>query len=422
MPTSIRYSTISRISGAVAALWLCGGGAAWAGDGGDFGSLKDLLKNGSTGLCDVFDIEPCPIPPTITQAALEVAALGNSLFQMLLLQNNILPTGSRVYAGNPAAVIPGDPDLPGCGAAFPLSSTTTPTVQDCLSTLTPLAFISQNPGTAAAQPTQLHDARADSFLYAVATGPSGSVIPIPNAVYFFYETLFRTNQNGTIAASFSFPLSVLYSDGTKRAVPTTLNFTGTSGGDCSASTVSGDFSGTGSTTPITAGAIGIDCTVVFSASPTSTQKHAIFEVKVLPLVTPRCSATVCPDPLYFYSSTHSGAPPNPVNSGLKNSMGDITGQGIYTAFNQEVGYAAGSGVLGTGIAIGLAPNAGSLPAPSAHFSSALCARLPVNTNGAGAQLRPAIGAFYAMATSGEMLLAAPLPSAFILGGSPPGCP
>src|SRR5258708_4541854 len=197
MRTSIRYSTISRISGAVAGLWLFGAGAAWAGGSGDFGSLKDLLHNGAgTGLCDQFGIKPCPIPPTITQAALEVAALGNSLFQMLLLQNNIFPTGSRVYAGNPAAAIPAAPGLPGCGAAFPLSSTTPPTVQERLSTLTPLAFISQNPGTATAQPTQLHDARADTFLYAVATGDSGAKIPIPDTVYFFYETLFRTNPNG----------------------------------------------------------------------------------------------------------------------------------------------------------------------------------------------------------------------------------
>src|SRR5260370_41668311 len=122
MRTSIRYSIISRIAGAVAGLWLCGAGAAWAGGGADLVSLQALLTNTQgTGLCDVFGIKPCPVPPTVTQTALEVAALGNNLFEMLLAQNNILPKGSRVYAGNPAADIIFS-GVPGCLASLPLSS------------------------------------------------------------------------------------------------------------------------------------------------------------------------------------------------------------------------------------------------------------------------------------------------------------
>jgi len=133
MRASIRYSTVTRISGAVAGLWLCGAGAAWAGGGTDLVSLQALLTNGQgTGLCDVFGISPCPQPPTVTQTALELAALGNNLFEMLLAQNKILPKGSRVYAANPAQ----DPPrslLPGCLAPLPLSSATTPpTVQAAL--------------------------------------------------------------------------------------------------------------------------------------------------------------------------------------------------------------------------------------------------------------------------------------------------
>jgi hypothetical protein len=433
MRTSTRYSAISRICGAVTGLWLCGAGAAWAGGGGgDLVSLQSLLYNQDlkSGLCNIFNINPCPVPPTVTQAALELAALGNNLFEMLLAQNNIVPKGSRVYAGNPAADIPPSPGLPGCRASLPIPSQfiPTPTIQDCLSTLTPLAFISQSPG-AAAKPTQLYDNSADTFLYAVALsskGASEAKLPLPDTVYFFYEALFRTNQNGTITAQFQFPLSVLNPDGSERVVPTTLNFAGINGGDCSNSNVVGDFKGLGSAqqlfNPKTQ--IGVDCTVVFSATPALAQTHAIFEVAVPLLVTTACTTTACLDfPLYFYSHNNGGVP-NPVNSSLLNK-GDTASafQGVFTAFAQEVGYAAGSGVLGTGLKIGLAPNAGSLlPPPGAQFAPALCASLPVNTNGTGAQVRPAVGAFYAVATSGEMLLAAPLASAFKAGGTGPVCP
>jgi hypothetical protein len=77
-----------------------------------------------------------------------------------------------------------------------------------------------------------------------------------------------------------------------------------------------------------------------------------------------------------------------------------------------------------GAHIGLAPTAGPLGSPPATGAPtyALCASLPVNTNGTGAQLRPAVGAFYAIATSGETFLTAPLPAAFANGGVAPVCP
>jgi hypothetical protein len=422
MRPSIRSSTISRISGAVAGLWLCGAGAAWAGGGsGDLGGLQSLLHNtdGHSGLCQIFNITPCPIPPTVTQAALEVAALGNNLFEMLLAQSSGVLPGTRVYAGNPAALTPSTDGF-SCLDELPLSSTTTPTVLQCLSSLTPLAFISQSSGTAIA--TQLYDTRADNFLYAVGLSSGGfngrrAPLPVPDTAYFFYDDLSRTNTNfpsGTTVAKFLFPLTVLNgSDGTERAVPTTLNFIATNAGDCSMSTVSGNFSGAASTTKM-AGDIGIDCRVVFSASPASAQQHAIFEVAVPLLVTRACS-TGCPDKLYFYSfdTPHPAGTPtltNPVNSPVTATAGTVqvpAGQGIYTAFEFEDGYPAGSSILGTGTAIGLAPSAGPL-APSPTF--ALCANLSIG-NSNGAQLRPAVGAYYAMATSGEMLLAAPLGSA-----------
>src|SRR5438067_1237369 len=126
-------SIVSRAAGAVLSLWLCAG-AAWAGDGADLGSLQALLNDPNTGLCKLFGMSSCPVPPTITQAVLEVAGLGNNLPEMVRVQNNI-PPGSSVTAGNPAV------------------ATTPSTVSELLSTLTPLAFISQSSGTARA--TQL---------------------------------------------------------------------------------------------------------------------------------------------------------------------------------------------------------------------------------------------------------------------------
>lgn len=51
---------------------------------------------------------------------------------------------------------------------------------------------------------------------------------------------------------------------------------------------------------------------------------------------------------------------------------------------------------------------------------ALCASLPVNND---TKLRPAVGAYYAIATSGEMLLSAPVAGGTESGqGVPPVCP
>lgn len=71
---------------------------------------------------------------------------------------NSVALGIYVDAGNAAAIAP---------TPFPLTSTTSPTLPNLLSTLTPLGFIgSSKSGQAAA--TRLYDPDADTFLYAVA--------------------------------------------------------------------------------------------------------------------------------------------------------------------------------------------------------------------------------------------------------------
>lgn len=405
MRASIRSSTISRLAGAIAALWLCGGGTAWAGmGGGDFGGLLSYL---SGTVCPKFNhLTPCPQPPTVTQGVLEVAALANNLPEMIRVQFNVEP-GNTVTAGNPSRT----PD------------TIPPNVSDLLKILTPLAFISQNPPSTTANATPLSNSSADAFLYAVAVGDvlgTGQ----PEDAYFIYDDLFRTNANGQIVAKFLFPLTVLDSTGNEREVSTQLNFSATNGGDCtkSGSIVVGDFAGKmdGTSQQLTPDQIGIGCTVVFSTSPASTQKHAIFQVTV-PLLVSNITPTSCtpspctPTPIdlpYFWSNQQSGSPPNPFNGVVSTAFVATTPLNANNSTNSS-----GQPILGgQGKRIGLAPSARPL-APTQTNIFALCASLPVNTNGTGAQLRPAVGAYYAVETSGEMLLSAALP-----GFSPSFCP
>src|SRR5262249_15881786 len=146
------------------------------------------------------------------------------------------------------------------------------------------------------------DSKADAFLYAVGVSTSvgnGFVknnLTDPDTVYFFYEDLFRTNQNfnnGQIVANFSLPLTVLNSNGTEQAVPATLQFRANRAGDCKDSTVVGNFLGV-TAKSLMASQIGIDCAVRFSASPISTQPHAIFEVAVRLLVIGVCNHNLDP--------------------------------------------------------------------------------------------------------------------------------
>src|SRR5215469_5465095 len=98
MIASLRPFTFSRVAHAGVALWLCGAGAAWAGDGADLGSLQALLSDPKTGLCTMFKMTSCPQVPTITQGVLEVVALGNNVPEMVRAQNSIAP-GTSVTAG-----------------------------------------------------------------------------------------------------------------------------------------------------------------------------------------------------------------------------------------------------------------------------------------------------------------------------------
>ncbi len=394
---SIGFVTTPRII-TVCALWLCCAGSAWAGDGGgSLQTLQALLSDASSGLCVTFGINPCPQLPTITQAVLEVASLQNSPPEMVRTLNSI-PPGGWVDAGNVAYDInnPIQPPI-----SFPLTASTSPTVSNLLSTLTPLAFETGSRFGSAAMATQLYNSDADTFLYAVTAGSVGPTgMTEPNTLYLFYDDLSRDNQNFTkdqVVGKFSLPLTVLNVDGSERQVATILQFIAPTA-DCSASKVTGDFLNTGMPQTRNATDIGLKCALVFAPSPTSARKHAIFELAI-PLVVIQGTPPQTPDLTYFWFALGFG--PGPVNFGIPSAF-----------FNNDTGFTpTKSGILPSGASIGMAPSAGPLgppPATGVLSGFALCASLPRNGN--GQSLVPSVAADYAITTSGETRLSAPLPS------------
>jgi hypothetical protein len=428
MRVSVGCRAVSNL-GAAAVLWLCATGSAWAGGGGggeDLGSLNEMVKSS----CSLLGIPTasCPQLPTISQAVLQVAAWQNTPPEAVRATNSIV-MGNHVDAGNPSRPPAQDKTVTVNGkpvtltiTEFPVPSVSMPPaigLADLLPALTPLAFSSQNPEPSLVK--RLYDPSADTFVYAVASGTGLQ----PNTLYFFLEDLSRVNAHlphGKTVAQISFLLTVLNSDlVTERAVPTTLLFRVPDTGkpSCSASSVVGDFNGSGTAQTLNdVSAIGVDCAVVFSSSPISARAHAIFEVKLLPLIT---GATLSPpntDPTYFtyvdlfdinFNNFYGKSVPplSPLDNPLP-------------FFGDELGSTPATGVLGTlGKYIGVAPSAGPLctstGCPSPTFS--LCANLP-GGHGNGSHPIPAVAAFYAIATDGETYLSAPI----VPEGIAPVCP
>lgn len=363
-----RLSRAARLSGTLYALGLFIAGSAWAGDGGSsLASLQALLNT----VCGNLNVT-CPQLPTITQAALEIAAQFNAPTEMVRSQDN-----------DPPALVAANPPL--ASAQPPLD----------LSTSTPLAFVGSTSVTGQAAATQSYDENANGFFYAVTSigGPNAQ----PDTVHFIYEDLFRTVDGvskGQQVAIISLPLVVL--DGsTERVVQTTLQFVATcKGGFASCVTTAlatGDFSGNGKSKTYSADQIGLSVTSSFGPTPISLLvPHATFQVDVPLIVT---SAT---DPLYLQS------PP-------KNAV-------LFQAFfGPETGFMPKTpNILGTKTSsIGIAPFAAPLCPGNLNCSATppqgvfgFCASLPNNN----ATLLPAVAAFAAVATSGEALVSAPFGS------------
>jgi len=431
MRVSVGYRAVSNLS-AAALLWLCATGSAWAGGGGGGEDLDGLNATLTNGLCPLLRIptSSCPQLPTISQAVLQIAAWQNTPPEAVRATNGIV-MGNHVDAGNPSrppaqdktVTVNGKP-VPLTISEFPVPSVSMPPaigLSDLLPALTPLAFSSRNPEPSLVK--RLYDPSADTFVYAVASGTGLQ----PDAVYFFVEDLSQTNPHlphGKTVAQISFLLTVLNSDlVTERAIPTTLLFRVPGGGKppCSASSIVGDFNGTGSAQTLNdVSAIGVDCAVVFSPSPISTKAHAIFEMKLLPLITGATFSPPNTDPAYFtfdfidfYGS---------VNGGL--SVPPLSPLAPLPFLSDQLGFTPAAGVLGAlGKYIGVAPSAGPLSGPLCTSTDcpaptfSLCANLPVG-HGNGPHPVPAVAAFYAIATDGETYLSAPI----VPEGIAPVCP
>src|SRR5580704_15140309 len=268
---SIRSFMHSRLTGAVAALWLCCAGPVWAGDGGnDLASLNTGLIDLCSFLENTFNVllPSCPQAPTITQGILQLASWSLVPNEMISAVNSI-PIGQRVNAGSPS-IPPVGPTPPPITSALPITGTE---LSNLLANLTPIAFISSSPGPAKA--TQLYNTDADVFLYGVASLSNSSTQSVqPDTLYLLYDDTSRTNGNlnqGATVAEFSLPLVVLSSDRTtERQVPAMLQFRATSAGNCSTSTVVGNFSGASSRSQtLLAAQVGVNCAVVFAPSPLS---------------------------------------------------------------------------------------------------------------------------------------------------------
>jgi hypothetical protein len=282
-----------------------------------------------------------------------------------------------------------------------------------LSGLRPLPFIVPE-GKGPAKPAQPFNPSVNAFLYAVG-GSSVAGSPQPDTLVLFYDDPTRANDNfrqGQVIAKVSLPLTVLNQDGvTERSVPATLQFKkpSTSGATCSASTITGDFAGTGKLQTISPTAVGVNCAITFAGSPVSSQRHAIFEVTVPMLITPSTDLAI-----------FSGSP---LNFGAPFLLG-----------GGDFGFQPASGILKANEqSIGIGPNAAPAPVtqcvidpatglcaidpatgrftypgitPPSSGTYALCANLPREGNGTSAA--PSVAAFYAIGGDGEVKLSAPL--------------
>jgi hypothetical protein len=266
---------------------------------------------------------------------------------------NSIPPTATLNAGNPPA---GNPS-----SLSPLP----------LSNLTPLAFIAaQNSGNTASV-TQLGDPSAKSFFYAATDGIFPTLPPTMLYLAFDYPPL--TNPapaaaRGNDLADICLPLTVLNSDNTTESpLPTLLRVLNASSPPGNAVVVVGSCSGGGPTAM--ASNLGLIVTVTFQSSPNSAARHAVIEVQIPLLVT---GAT---DPAYF----------------LNPGAFSLVLPGIFTVDLP-----------------GFTPNVNGLPKLPIGMSP-VAAQLTASIAGNSGATVPAVNAYSAIATDGEVLVSAPLP-------------
>ena len=419
MRFSIRYSTISRIAGAVAALWLCGAGAAWAGGGTSVSGLQAALgdQNGTSGLCGLLGMTSCPQLPTVTQLILQMSGLTHT--QPDLVRS---PPGAGLTTGgassNVICSVAGNQQSAGVAlkpcSSFAINAINPPTSSPNPAQLSPLAFVSPTSGSGHATPVPA-GTQANSFFYAVATTASGQ----PDTLSLRYDYPPLTNANfakGQQVAAISLPL-LLLSNGTEQPVTTTLQISAacTGGTTCLTATAAGNFSGNG-TQKHSPTDLGITITSNFSSG------HAAFSVQAPLVITGPSNASNCKnaiingtvdtadcgnDPAYFgvvpFGATTDGMTANP-NVGSATGVNQLSGRP--TAFTvNDPGF---STAFLKGTTDGIAPYPGPPIVTGATTSTfGFCASFwggsPTNLN-----LNPAVAAFLSVDTNGTTYVSSPV--------------
>lgn len=385
----IRSSPISRFVGVVTSLWLFGMGSAWAGDGGSDLGIQSVLDT----ICTDVGMTSCPKVPTITQAILQISSLENAAPDYVRG-----PQGNLVLSGFSALCsVSSGPILNACSQANAINAVNPPAASPVavsdLPSLTPLAFTT---GKGQAVPVPLGTSGANSYFYAVATGPNGE----PNTLTLFFDYPVQTNSNFQkgVVANVSLPLQVLSSNGSERLIcgatgcPVSLatlqiSATCTSGASCLTANVIGDFSTPGTIGTQSASALGIQLSVSFAPSPNSAGSHLILEVQVPLLVTHGN------DPAYFGVVPSGVIPVNQLS-------------GLPTAFTSDVVPPS---------KIGVAPQAapacpsGTCPPPITTFP--FCASFSGSGSGplGSGSFHSAVATFLSIGTDATAYVSSPVP-------------
>jgi hypothetical protein len=447
MRALVRYSAISRLGGAVAAMWLCGAGSAWAGGGGqDAGFLQANLLN---PICQFLGIESCQQLPTVSQIIIEVSAL-----------QNIAPNYVRSY------VIPGLQDVsdtctvPGGGLfSFPVcdkvavSAVNQPLVSanaqqnqnaqnqqppnpvslSDLPGLSPLGFTVNSQGQVVPVPSGPGNGATALFYAAVASGTNGQ----PDRLKLYYDYPGLTNPfftNRQVVAEISLPLQVLSKkDGSERLVCgaqasgstktscavslATLQIIAncTGGPNCLTGTVIGDFTSAGTidSPPPSAAALGLNFGVVFAPSPNFPKPHAIFGVSAPLLVTgpvTQANATACGTAIDMFQVDTLDCGNDPAYFGVTPSLaanGNSTG--FPTGINQYSGLPTAFSPFSSKdmVPVGIAPYAAPQTIGDGSMATfGYCASFLAN---GAIKPQPAVAAFLGIGTDATTYVSSPVP-------------
>jgi hypothetical protein len=437
MRGSVGFSKmISGVAGAVAALWLCGAGPAWAGGGMDAGSLLVLLCDTASNLGIT-----CPQYPTYFQTNGDGTKTTISPGSPIVLELAAWQNVSSVIAPSPNLVLNVDGD---CGLGTPgpqycpqlaVNATNGPAKSPpsdpaaAMSYLNPLTFISNPTAMPPLTVTQnKNDPTATGFLYAVALDDQNGQ---PQALDLIFDNVAGTKNPVVI----SLPLAVLANGAaTENSVVATLTANCNVLGSCFNVSVSTNPPLSGKKKSYTPADLGWTFTYSFDTSPNSSTKHPIVDLRVPFLVN---QAT---DPIYFIGTSFVTGAPLP---GCPNDGNVFSGAcNVFSAANPPNGFAP---TFLTNTDVGMAPSAApqcpgnqpGLPSPP----GTLCPpanniggdtppnevippnQVPVpSTFGFCARFSNKLAAafFLAVGTEGSVIVSSPVASA---SGSPyPACP